>query len=52
MSVKHCQRGDPALQRSGWIEAISRFKCGKQDFSIYQRGLSSRPLNARPFGRY
>jgi hypothetical protein len=41
-----------ALQRSGWIEAISRSRCGKQDFSMYQRGSSSRLLNARPLGGY
>jgi hypothetical protein len=39
-----------ALQRSGWIEAILQSRCGNQDFSMYQRDPSSRPLNARPFG--
>jgi len=43
-------RPNPALQRSGWSGAILRSRCGKQDFSIYQRGSSSRPLNAKPFG--
>jgi hypothetical protein len=39
-----------ALQRSGWIGPILASKCSKSALLIYQRGSSSRPLNANPFG--